>query len=432
MTTNQLSPPTTLPVRHLDGATLEGGGQLLRVALSISALTRSPIHLTNIRGKRGPKSAPQKGGGLKPAHLAGVRWLVEASGAETEGMEEKSRELVFRPTGKTRNSFGPYGGEGETQVVPHRSISPTIWKEDFEYGPTVRLKSCIPMSSPGSIFLVFQAILPYILFGMPGTSSEVTPTCQGSDTSVQITIHGGTNVSKSPSFEYMNQVLLPMLMSKVNIPPISMKLNRRGWSQGKPDVGSVTFDVQPLRYGQCLPAFSFTDRRSVIKIHVSILAPDVNVRNSIRQTVMTRLLKRWPSVEILFPVDEDSKHAKRLYLLLVAETASGYRLGRDWLFDRNPGSHKAPDQLVQQVVDDLEQELDHGGCVDEYLQDQLVIFQTLADGRTVIDAGKGREASLHTRTVRWVMAQMLGVAFDVQGNCKGAGFRVGEEIIQNL
>lgn len=43
----------------LSGTTLEGGGQLLRVATALSALTRRSIQIDNIRGNR------SGGGGLK-------------------------------------------------------------------------------------------------------------------------------------------------------------------------------------------------------------------------------------------------------------------------------------------------------------------------------------------------------------------------------
>lgn len=71
----------------LDGTTLEGGGQLLRLALSLSSLTHIPIRVTDIRGKRGPLSAPTQGGGLKGSHLSAVRWLACTTDALMSGAE---------------------------------------------------------------------------------------------------------------------------------------------------------------------------------------------------------------------------------------------------------------------------------------------------------------------------------------------------------
>jgi RNA 3'-terminal phosphate cyclase (ATP) len=48
---------------ELDGST--GGGQLLRTALSLSAVTGDPFEMTGVRGDR-----PDPG--LKPQHLAAV------------------------------------------------------------------------------------------------------------------------------------------------------------------------------------------------------------------------------------------------------------------------------------------------------------------------------------------------------------------------
>jgi hypothetical protein len=76
---------------HLEGTTLEGGGQLVRLALSISALTGTPIRITNIRGNR------SGGGGLKQQHLTALEWLSKACNARVEGALKKSRTLVFEP-----------------------------------------------------------------------------------------------------------------------------------------------------------------------------------------------------------------------------------------------------------------------------------------------------------------------------------------------
>lgn len=214
-----------------------------------------------------------------------------------------------------------------------------------------------------------------------------------------------------------------MLSSKVGIPPIVMKLEARGWAHGRPEVGKVTFDITPLKPHSVLPSFSFTNRGEITKIHVSILASPAATRDAIRDEVIASILSKWPDLEILFPVDEDTRDSRRLCLLLVAETSNGYRLGRDWLCDRKltttKGSSqtttKVVEELVSRVVNELEEEIGHGGCVDEYLQDQLVVFQALAEGTTSVDYGKNRNdgkelvSSLHTRTVQWVAEEILGV-----------------------
>ena len=428
---------------HLDGTTLEGGGQLLRLALSISSLTCIPIRITDIRGNRAPKNAPDKGGGLKQSHLAGVQWLAKAVRAETVGMEVKSGELVFRPF---LNEVG--GGNRETsdhKELPNESkgvektYGSEIWKDNYENSKLVRQETYIPMPTPGSIFLVLQAILPYILFSAPSSPAPESvdaatipgkPSESYAPIPLRITVQGGTNVSKSPSYEYISQVLLPMLHQKIGLPPITMTLHKRGWTTGTTAIGRVTFAITPLHPGSHLPTFELKDRGQLKQIHVSILGPDATLRATVRDLAISQILKRWPDVEISFPVDEDSRHPKRLYLLLVAETSNNYRLGRDWLYDRQLRTPsdlaEAPKVLVKQVVKELEDELRHGGCVDEYMEDQLVVFQALAQGRSCVDGGKGREVSLHTKTARWVVERLLGVGFDGMGACEGVGFTVGE------
>lgn len=391
---------------------LEGGGQLLRVALSLSSLTRIPIHVTSIRGKRGSLSSSGKDGGLKPAHLAAVKWLADATSAVTRGMEVKSRELEFKPIANSIE-LDKTGVQG-------------VWKDVYEQGRIIRRHTHIPMSTPGSIPLVLQAMLPFILF-----SPSTVP--------LRITIEGGTNVSKSMSIEYLSQVLFPLLSSNLGIPPITATIHKRGWSVGRSDVGSVTFDITPLAPGSVLRAFEFSKRGAVINVYVSVLAPDEESRKNIKALVTARLARLVPESKLIFPIDEDSRSSQRLYLLLVAETSSGYRLGFDWLYEGTAGKRRKTREkkaqrnseaqcaeLVTKVVDDLEQELTTGSCVDEYLQDQLVVFQALAKGRSRVDGRKGEKATLHTHTVRWVVERILGAPFDEDGVCEGAGIKVGE------
>lgn len=386
--------------------------------------------MTDIRGRRGPKSNPGKDGGLKAAHLAGAEWLARATTAETVGMVLKSREVLFQPLDES----------GTTQCVidsPHYQrtqhekatvIQEGVWKDIFRDGRLIRRDSYIPMSTPGSVFLILQAILPYILFSSTPLPIDTDKTLDNA-VPVRIVIEGGTNAFHSLSIEYASQVLFPMLHARLGVGPISMTLQKRGWSMGRAVVGSVIFNITPLRPGHTLPAFSFVDRGHVVKIHVSLLASTFSARTKIRDMVTEQLGERYPEVEILFPVDEDSKDSKRIYLLLVAETSNGYRLGRDWLCDEKISVTKLDRTLqhvVEKVVQDLASELAHGGCVDEYMEDQLVVFAALALGHTKIDRGASRDASLHTQTAQWVVDSLLGPRTK-DGRYDGIGYKAGQQ-----
>ncbi|KAI4157663.1 MAG: hypothetical protein L6R39_000613, partial [Caloplaca ligustica] len=376
----------------LDGRTLEGGGQLLRLALSLSALTYLPVHIWDIRANRPSRKANQQAGGLKPAHLAAVEWLARATRAETQGMVKGSTELHFRPLIRG----GSYGKMTTDQ---------SVWQDIYDGNRLSRRETRIPLSSPGSVCLILQAILPYLLFHAldarapdPARKGEEEEGPAATSVPVRVTIEGGTNVSKSPSTEYIDQVLIPVLVEKLGIPTITTKIIKRGWSSGRADIGAVQFDLMPFPHGSKLPTFNFSDRGELSNMRVSILAPG-SVRISLREKVTEQLLARYPHIDIEYPVDEDTGNGARLYLLIVAETSNGYRLGRDCLWAGKIKS-STPDAITNTVIKELDEEVERGGCVDEYMQDQLVVFQALAEGRCVVDRGSKEDAhaSLHTRT----------------------------------
>lgn len=372
---------------HLEGTTLEGGGQLLRLATCLSALTSTPITVTNIRGKR------SGGGGIKAQHLTSLQWLAAASNARISGAGLKSKEITFVP----RN----------------RSMTNLDWRNGGDM--------FIKQNTPGSVNLVLQAILPFILFANAG-KHEMT----GAE-KIRVRITGGTNVSNSPSCDYIDQVLAPML-SLIGIPAIETQIHSRGWSQGSSRLGSVTYTITPLR--DALPSFQLTDRGEIESIKATVIAPqDAEGRFRDELDLMFERRKtslfgsREPHIEITF---EDSRHEKRYYLLLVATTTTGLRLGRDWLYDHGVRAGKTDtiiSKIVRKVSGDLVGEIEHGGCVDEYMRDQLVVFQALALGKSVVFGGSREGAlvdpSLHAKTAHWVARGVIGVEFDDDGSCEG-------------
>jgi len=138
---------------EIDGSYGEGGGQILRTALAFSSIMQKEVRIKNIRAGRDPP-------GLRNQHLTVARAMRKICRGELEGDYIGSTELFFRP--------------GE--IVGG--------KYEFNIG------------TAGSITLLFQAILPVLLFA--NKTSEV------------IAI-GGTHVKKSPTWEYFEHVFLKAL-----------------------------------------------------------------------------------------------------------------------------------------------------------------------------------------------------------------------------
>ena len=73
---------------EIDGSYGEGGGGLLRTAITMSALTGNPVRIFNIRARRDPP-------GLKVQHLNAVKAVKDLCDAEVKGLEIGSEEVEF-------------------------------------------------------------------------------------------------------------------------------------------------------------------------------------------------------------------------------------------------------------------------------------------------------------------------------------------------
>lgn len=152
---------------ELDGS--GGGGQLVRTALSLSAVTGEPFRMEGIRGSR-----PNPG--LRPQHLAAVELVAAVAEAEVSGATEGSESLAFEPG--------------------------TVRPGDYE----------VDIGTAGSVTLLFDAVLP--LAGVLDGRLSVRAT-------------GGTDVRWAPTIDYYRRVKLPLL--RRHGVGVALELDRRGF-----------------------------------------------------------------------------------------------------------------------------------------------------------------------------------------------------------
>jgi len=137
----------------IDGSAGEGGGQILRTAVSLSAVTDTPVHVKNIRAGRANS-------GIRPQHLHAIEAVRKLCEGRVDGLSVGSSELTFFP------------------------------------GKIVGGKMSINVGTAGSITLVLQALM------VPAAFAEKE---------VNVTVTGGTDVAWSPSVDYLQHVTLPLL-----------------------------------------------------------------------------------------------------------------------------------------------------------------------------------------------------------------------------
>ncbi len=137
----------------IDGSQGEGGGQILRTALTLSLITQQPFKIINIRAGR-PKP------GLMRQHLIAVDASVQVGGGKADGACIGSCELTFTP-GKVHS--GTY---------------------KFAVG------------TAGSVTLVLQSVLPALLLANGGS---------------KLVLEGGTHNPFAPPWDFLAKAFLPVL-----------------------------------------------------------------------------------------------------------------------------------------------------------------------------------------------------------------------------
>ncbi|UXD21335.1 ribosomal subunit interface protein [Ignicoccus pacificus DSM 13166] len=332
-----------MKIIEIDGSFGEGGGQILRTSIALSAVTLRPVRIFNIRAKR-------KNPGLRRQHFTAVKALAEMTDAEVKGLEVGSKELVFIPK---RLKGGNYR---------------------FDIG------------TAGSVSLVIQAITPAALFAPEP---------------VKVWLRGGTDVPMSPPIDYLRFVFEPIL-SKFGA-DINIILKRRGhYPKGG---GIVEFEVpSPPRM---LRPWGELERGEVIKIrglsHCVRLPKHVAERQA---RAAEELLKRsgYENVQIdleWYPRERDPHLGPGSGIVLWA-IAERSLLGGDSLGARGKPAEKVGEEAATKLIEDLSTKK----ALDRHMSDMIIPYLALSCGEAEVGGAKlTMHAWTHVHVVKKILPE---------------------------
>ncbi|MFC7213410.1 RNA 3'-terminal phosphate cyclase [Saliphagus sp. GCM10025334] len=329
----------------LDGH--DAGGQFLRRALTLSALTGEPVRLEGVRGDR-----PNPG--LANQHLAVLETVAAITDAEVSGGELEAETVEFDPHARS-------GSDGAVEI------------SGGEYAVNV--------GTAGSLTLLFDAVLPLAA----RLESPLT-----------LTATGGTDVAWSPPADYLRYVKLPLL--RRHGLQATLEVDRRGFYPA--GGGRLRLYLAPSRFRP----LEFETRGDLTGVRVysteAAALADADVAKRQAEGALERLRTRIGTDGANFEIrerDETTAESACPGSVIVlglefehefadgsSETTSTPRLQAGFSALGEPG--KPAERVGEEAADAAVAFLEGNGSVDAHLADQLLDFLVLGGGRLRIPA----------------------------------------------
>jgi len=331
---------------EIDGAKKSGSGTILRLSIALSAIVGEPLHIYNIRKKR---SQP----GLRPQHLEAVLAAARLCNADVKGASIGSQEIWFHPREIK-------GGRIEAEI-----------------------------GTAGSIPMLIMTVLPICAFAEQPVNLHISK--------------GGTDVSHSPTINYLKYVLLPILR-RMGL-EASIEIRRYGYyPKGG---GEVTLKTQPCPHLKPLILEKFGEIEEISGVSVCTFLADRKV--ALRQAKEAeRLLKiRGFDPKIRVFNDFSNPIQKGSSLVLWARTDTGVLLGSDAIGEIRKPSEAVAREAVKNLLDEIQAK----PTVDIHLADMLIPYVALADGESAYST---RFITDHMESNMWLVNEILGVSFDLK------------------
>jgi RNA 3'-terminal phosphate cyclase (ATP) len=326
----------------IDGSYGEGGGQILRSALALAAITGRAVQIEKIRaGRRNP--------GLAAQHLTGVRAIAAVCGARVTGDRLGAQKLTFVPRKP------PQAGDYVFDVAEGR-----------EGG------------SAGAASLVLQTILlPLAL-----ASGDST-----------VTIRGGTHVAWSPPFDYARDVWLPALAPM----GITATLELAAWGWYPVGQGELRATINGLGSGRRLLPWTLMERGALRRVWGRAVAANLPAHIPQRMSDRARSLLAEAGIEARVEPLRVRAACAGAGIFLSAEYEH-VRAGFNALGEKG----KSSEAVAEEAIGALLAHHASGAALDAHLADQVMLPIALAGGVSCFSVER---VSRHLTTNAWVMEQ---------------------------
>jgi len=342
---------------EINGSIGEGGGQILRTACALSAVTKKPCHVFNIRkGREKP--------GLMPQHLFGIQALTQLSNGRLEGDFLGSEEIKFYP------------------------------------GDTYRDRVSVNIPTAGSITLVLQTLIPPVLFAQKPLKIDF--------------VGGATDTFFSPTIDYFRFIFLKVLekmlapLSPKEIcsgrPKIEVNILKRGYY---PEGGArVEVTVFPSK----LKSLKLTERGKLKRILAISGASEFLKEKKVAERQLAGVREVLGKLKL--PIEEKVEYYQTQcpgsQICLIAEFENTV-IGADNLGKLG----KRAEDVGKEVALELLKEQKIGVCLDRHLADQILPYIALAPGKSSVTVS---EITNHCKTNIWVIEKFLDGKFEIKGN----------------
>jgi RNA 3'-terminal phosphate cyclase (ATP) len=308
----------------VDGSMGEGGGQILRSAITISTLIGKPVEVINIRSNR-------KNPGLKQQHVSTIQLLSKLFKINTENAKVGANWIKFRA---------------------HKNI-----EIDSENNKLVA-----DIGTAGSIPLLLQTIIPIIAIFQKNLT---------------LRIQGGTDVKFSPTIDYIRHVLKDAF-SRIGITFCINVLKRGFYPNGQ---GIVDVEIKKISELHAIEFCNFKDTQPNIISIASKLPRHVPDRQ-IGYAITTLEKKGIKTIKHKSAIETADNAGSSI--LVYSTSESGIYLGADFIGVRGIKGETIGYKAATRFISDYESH----ACVDQFLADMLVLPLSFVRGKSKFKISK--------------------------------------------